>query len=169
MGPAVAYIGLSIIAVSLIIGLILVLWTLPLDHDTPPRIEHAIAQEWFDQYPRECFDKDGILPVCNRGQCGGRIKPPRTHHCSVCQRCRMGWDHHVSIPCEILVQTAKHILYILSVMGEYILKLDPITSHSAGSGGQLLDDSPIQGVFDPFDYHCLQYIHHGYASYQPRS
>ncbi|KAH7335265.1 hypothetical protein B0J17DRAFT_669318 [Rhizoctonia solani] len=117
---SIVHIIFSAIIVSLIIGLILFLWTLPLDHDTPPRIEHEIAQEWFDQYPRECFNSAGALSVCTRGQCNGRIKPPRTHHCSVCQRCRMDWDHHVSIQYDA-VRFAKY-LHILQVpMGRQLL------------------------------------------------
>ncbi|CAE6509361.1 unnamed protein product [Rhizoctonia solani] len=60
---AAAHVIFSLAAVLLIIGLILFLWTLPLDHDVPPRTDHTVAQEWYDQYPRECFNKEGTLLV----------------------------------------------------------------------------------------------------------
>lgn len=88
------YIVFSLLSVSTIIGLVLFLWTLHPDHDVPPRVEYTTVQAWFDRFPRECLDKDGTLAKCNRDRCGGRVKPPRTHHCSVCQTCRMEWDHH---------------------------------------------------------------------------
>jgi len=50
--------------------------------------------------PRRIIDKpyesrsDGSLNFCDKGECGGRWKPPGTHHCSTCGVCRLDFDHH---------------------------------------------------------------------------
>lgn len=44
--------------------------------------------------PYECTNFDGDLAVCNKGSCKGSWKPPRTHHCSSCNTCRLEFDHH---------------------------------------------------------------------------
>ncbi|TIB06285.1 hypothetical protein E3P96_00564 [Wallemia ichthyophaga] len=37
---------------------------------------------------------DGQARRCHRDACGGRVKAPRTRHCSVCRRDRAQFDHH---------------------------------------------------------------------------
>ncbi|KDQ61343.1 hypothetical protein JAAARDRAFT_54720 [Jaapia argillacea MUCL 33604] len=44
--------------------------------------------------PYECVNAEGELARCYKGHCNGRWKPPRTHHCSTCGVCRLGFDHH---------------------------------------------------------------------------
>ncbi|KAG5732662.1 Palmitoyltransferase pfa3 [Termitomyces sp. T112] len=44
--------------------------------------------------PYECINWQGDLEVCTKGECKGAWKPPRTHHCSACGVCRVGFDHH---------------------------------------------------------------------------
>ncbi|KAF8871063.1 DHHC palmitoyltransferase-domain-containing protein [Gymnopilus junonius] len=44
--------------------------------------------------PYQCATKTGDLVVCNKGDCNGKWKPPRTHHCSTCGVCRLDFDHH---------------------------------------------------------------------------
>ncbi len=51
--------------------------------------------------PFECADEQGNLATCKKGGCNGRLKPPRTHHCSTCGVCREGFDHHVSMPASL--------------------------------------------------------------------
>ncbi|KAI0319980.1 DHHC palmitoyltransferase-domain-containing protein, partial [Amylostereum chailletii] len=43
--------------------------------------------------PHECLS-DGSLIYCSKQACHGRWKPPGTHHCSTCDVCREGFDHH---------------------------------------------------------------------------
>ncbi|KAI0056048.1 zf-DHHC-domain-containing protein [Artomyces pyxidatus] len=43
--------------------------------------------------PYECLS-DGSLDFCYKGNCNGLWKPPRSHHCSSCGVCRLGFDHH---------------------------------------------------------------------------
>ncbi|KAF8967677.1 DHHC palmitoyltransferase-domain-containing protein [Flammula alnicola] len=44
--------------------------------------------------PYQCINTNGDLAICNKGQCNGKWKPPRTHHCSTCGVCRLEFDHH---------------------------------------------------------------------------
>ncbi|GLB41748.1 putative DHHC palmitoyltransferase family protein [Lyophyllum shimeji] len=44
--------------------------------------------------PYQCINPNGDLAVCQRDECRGAWKPPRTHHCSTCGVCRVGFDHH---------------------------------------------------------------------------
>ena len=47
-----------------------------------------------DLLHHECADYEGNMDLCHKGPCNGRWKPPRTHHCSICDVCRVGFDHH---------------------------------------------------------------------------
>ncbi|KAF7309570.1 Palmitoyltransferase [Mycena indigotica] len=42
--------------------------------------------------PYECTDSAGALATCLK--CNDAWKPPRTHHCSTCDVCRLQFDHH---------------------------------------------------------------------------
>lgn len=35
------------------------------------------------------------VPRCSK--CDNRWKPPRTRHCSICRKCRVGFDHHCPV------------------------------------------------------------------------
>ena len=67
--------------------------TLPSSHSIPPpQPPQALISR---ETSFECADDKGSLPVCLKGLCQGRWKPPRAHHCSTCETCRVGYDHHV--------------------------------------------------------------------------
>ncbi|KAF9054447.1 DHHC palmitoyltransferase-domain-containing protein [Panaeolus papilionaceus] len=44
--------------------------------------------------PYQCDAPDGKLTVCHKGNCNGKWRPPRAHHCSACGVCRLEFDHH---------------------------------------------------------------------------
>ncbi|KAF9563931.1 hypothetical protein CPC08DRAFT_734637 [Agrocybe pediades] len=44
--------------------------------------------------PYQCVNLHGGLEICNRGDCKGSWKPPRSHHCTTCGVCRLEFDHH---------------------------------------------------------------------------
>ena len=43
--------------------------------------------------PYECRSAASLI-FCVKDNCKMRWKPPRTHHCSTCGVCRVGFDHH---------------------------------------------------------------------------
>ncbi|KIJ55263.1 hypothetical protein M422DRAFT_63391 [Sphaerobolus stellatus SS14] len=84
--------------------------TLPKSFDVPPELLEPPQYTPF----YECKDKHGKFLRCQKAECNGRWKPPRTHHCSMCNECRVGFDHH----CPWIGRCIT-----LSVMKEFILLL----------------------------------------------
>ncbi|KAF8507946.1 DHHC palmitoyltransferase-domain-containing protein [Hysterangium stoloniferum] len=72
-----------------ILALYLDLVTLPRTYDNPP----SPLEGPHGSLHYECTSEGG-LEFCHKGSCNGRWKPPRTHHCSLCDVCRVGFDHH---------------------------------------------------------------------------
>ncbi|KAF8573589.1 hypothetical protein K439DRAFT_947892 [Ramaria rubella] len=111
------YMLLSTILIPMILIVYLDLVTLPTWHDVPSTPTGGAPQD-FPHY--ECADLQGGFEYCSKGKCNGRWKPPRTHHCSLCNVCRSGFDHH----CPWIGNCVT-----LSVMKEFLfmLFLTPVT------------------------------------------
>ncbi|WRT70349.1 uncharacterized protein IL334_007347 [Kwoniella shivajii] len=60
------------------------------------------------------YDEEPMVERCHRDRCGGRWKPARTRHCSMCQRCRGGWDHHCPFFANCL--TAQYMRSFLALL-----------------------------------------------------
>lgn len=115
----VIYMLLSTSLLPAILAFYLDLVTLPSSHDMiPPMLIEAPPSQELLHY--ECVDSQGNFQFCYKGDCRGRWKPPRTHHCSLCNVCRVGFDHH----CPWVGNCVT-----LSVMKEFLLMLflTPVT------------------------------------------
>ncbi|KAF8508889.1 DHHC palmitoyltransferase-domain-containing protein [Gautieria morchelliformis] len=110
------YILLSTSLIPTLLAVYVDLATLPSSHDVPP-ISIDAPQDFFHY---ECTDSQGNLESCHKGDCKGRLKPPRTHHCFLCDVCRVGFDHHCPWVGNCIT---------LSVMKEFMfmLFLTPVT------------------------------------------
>jgi hypothetical protein len=52
---------------------------------------------------------------CKKHQCNGHWRPPKTHHCSICKVCRLGFDHHCHFVCHsIQVQLRSTMLKFIT-------------------------------------------------------
>ena len=69
---------------------------------------YPLPEKNFLTEPYECVDMSGNLAICNKGQCNGAWKPPRTHHCSTCGVCRLDFDHHCPWVC--MIYSERHFL-----------------------------------------------------------
>ncbi|KAF8075035.1 DHHC palmitoyltransferase-domain-containing protein, partial [Lyophyllum atratum] len=87
--------GLYIVTVSMLLSTVAILYISLCrgrrSHNVPclPLPDKSALSE-----PYQCINTEGDLPVCQKEDCKGAWKPPRTHHCSTCGVCRVGFDHH---------------------------------------------------------------------------
>jgi hypothetical protein len=104
------YIVLTTLIVASIVRTFLYLLLLPSSHCSPPAkpLSRSITTR---SIPLACSPAQPLGPVspeepldldrCHKILCKGVWKTGRTRHCSVCKRCRVGFDHHcpwVSLP-----------------------------------------------------------------------
>ncbi|PVG04500.1 hypothetical protein CPB86DRAFT_1022 [Serendipita vermifera] len=75
----------------------------------------------------ECIDQDGEAPKCQKGVCKGRWKPSRTHHCSTCGQCRLGFDHHcLWLGNCVTMETRRMFLFLTGVSSLTIFLLSSV-------------------------------------------
>ncbi|EIW79102.1 zf-DHHC-domain-containing protein [Coniophora puteana RWD-64-598 SS2] len=80
--------------------------------------------------PYESADPNELLSFCNKGQCNGAWKPPRTHHCSTCNVCRLDFDHHCPwLGNCVSLGSMKEFLYLLFFVPlVFLLGISPAAS-----------------------------------------
>ena len=64
--------------------------------------------------------------ICCKDDCNGQPKPPKTHHCSVCKVCRVGYDHH----CHFAGHSALYDFRLLMTIGwnlHYICQYESVS------------------------------------------
>ncbi|KAH8090682.1 DHHC palmitoyltransferase-domain-containing protein [Filobasidium floriforme] len=97
------YIVLTTLIVASIVRTFIYLLLLPSSHCSPlaEPLPRSITHR---SIPLACSPAQPLGPVsseesleldrCHKGLCKGGWKTGRTRHCSVCKRCRVGFDHH---------------------------------------------------------------------------
>jgi hypothetical protein len=80
--------------------------------------------------PFECANSKGDWSYCTKGSCGGAWKPPRTHHCSICGICRIGFDHHCPWlgNCVTIYDMKAFLLFLFLVPITWVVCVSPFAS-----------------------------------------
>lgn len=100
--------------------------------------------------PYQCVNMSGDFAQCDKADCNGRWKPPRTHHCSSCGVCRLEFDHHcpwigncvtlsrqkaflallylTPVAFAVAVLPIVHTLYLQFVLAINVSRADPWTN-----------------------------------------
>jgi hypothetical protein len=70
------------------------LWLLPFELSRLRYSSKRINADTTSPNAVDAIDQNSNHQVCVKDGCNGHWKPPKTHHCSVCKVCRIGFDHH---------------------------------------------------------------------------
>ncbi|CAJ0945967.1 unnamed protein product, partial [Mesorhabditis belari] len=73
--------------------------------------EYIIDNETIDEERRKAIEMEN-LPVCRRCDV---YKPPRAHHCKICQRCIPRMDHHCPILQAIFDHSSSKFMWRITV------------------------------------------------------
>ncbi|EFI27369.1 hypothetical protein CC1G_14842 [Coprinopsis cinerea okayama7 len=98
--------------------------------------------------PYPCATLRGELATCDRARCKSKWKPPRSHHCSTCNVCRLEFDHHCSwLGNCVTIQRQKAFLFLLLLFPVvFFVGVAPVAETLMGH----VDSALLVSYMDPF-------------------
>ncbi|KAG2011662.1 palmitoyltransferase PFA4 [Coprinopsis cinerea AmutBmut pab1-1] len=98
--------------------------------------------------PYPCATLRGELATCNRARCKSKWKPPRSHHCSTCNVCRLEFDHHCPWlgNCVTIQRQKAFLLLLLLFPVVFFVGVAPVAQTLMGH----VDSALLVSYMDPF-------------------